>query len=130
MLLFFTMAICQENDEKKYNSHYDTLIVINNLLIDSDKVMVTREQILEADTILVNQKGLNVVSFKFNALSLGNNITLQSDGCRITEEMKNLIVKNKDVSYKFFYIKDIVLYSGSNRQSEPSTKTVKVVFSN
>lgn len=123
------VCIAQNNEESVYNHYTDTLIIIGDLVIDKDKIYINREELLESDTLKVNQRGFLVKSFKVQALALGANITLSSDSGAITTEMKNELLNDK-VKYKFIYIKDLLLQSGDGRTVVPTTTSVKVVFKN
>ncbi len=119
----------QINTEKIYDHKTDTLIVLGEKIVDTYKILINREALLNVDSLSVNQKDLQVVSFSMNALALGQNITLKSMSNVLTAEMKNEIL-NKDVNYKFIYLKNILLESKDGREFYPSTKSIKIVFKN
>jgi len=112
-----------------FNHYSDTLIVMGKMVIDTEKVLIDREDFLSVDTLIINQKGLIISSFKLNALALGQNITLSSNSGIISEDMKN-VVRNEATKYKFIYLKDILLQSRDGRTCYPSTPSIKIVFKN
>ncbi len=115
--------------EKIYDHHKDTLIVLGDLVLDTYKILVKREQVLAVDTLKVNLEGMTVASFKFSALSLGANVSLGSSNGTITEAMKAEIKSNR-IHYKFIYLKDIVLKTEDGRNISPSLESIKITFSN
>ncbi len=129
LILPTSIVYAQSKQAESYDKFYDTLLLMNDILLDKDKILITREQFLEADSFLVNQKGLVVKSFELSALSLGNQVSLRSNGPSITESMRE-VVKSESVSYKFVYIKNIVLSTTDLHKKKPSTQTIKLIFSN
>jgi len=119
----------QDESEMKYDRIKDTLLIINEKLIDEYKVIMDRQELLKCDTLRVNQKGLWISSFKMSAITLGQDITLSSNLPIISNEMKNDII-NGETKYKFIYLKDIILQSHDGRLMTPSTKSIKIIFSN
>ncbi|MFA6401234.1 MAG: hypothetical protein WCX31_06355 [Salinivirgaceae bacterium] len=119
----------QETDDKAFRLTIDTLIVINKTVIDQQKVMMPREDISNTDTLKTNQKGIIVTEFSMNAITLGKEITLHSSSGAITEEMR-IEILNGETKYKFIYLKDIILQSHDGRFMSPSTKSIKIIFSN
>ncbi len=119
----------QELDSKKFHPTLDTLIIIKGTLIDQSKVLMTREIIINTDTLKTNQKGMCVTGFSMNAITLGNEITLQSSSGAITEEMRNEIL-NGNIKYKFIYIKDIILQTKDGQVTSPSMRSIKITFTN
>lgn len=116
-------------EEKIYDHYNDTLIILDQLVLDTYKVLVKREQVLAVDTLKVNQEGLSVSSFTFSALSLGANVSIASNNGIISEAMKAEI-KSGNTHYKFIYIKDIVLKTVDGKTFSPSLKNIKITFSN
>lgn len=132
LLCLFVSGISQKSygqEEKIYDHHKDTLVMLENMVLDTYKVLVKREQVLTVDTLKVNLKGMSVASFNFSALSLGANVSLTSKDGTLTDAMKAEI-KNTRVNYKFIYFKDIVLKTEDGRNISPSLESIKITFSN
>jgi hypothetical protein len=119
----------QIEDLKKYDIFLDTLLIINGKPIDSERVLMTRQEIMNADTFRVNQKGLDIVGFTMTALTLGHSVELTTDKAILSQAMKNEIL-NKHSNFKFIYIKDINLQAKDGRLVAPSLNEIKVIFSN
>ena len=119
----------QDLNKKMYDIFTDTLLIINGKTIDSDRVLMKRQEIIEADTFRVNQKGLTIVSFTMTALTLGHSVELTSDKPILTGAMQNEII-NKQSNYKFIYIKNINLRTKEGKIVSPSINTLKIIFSN
>lgn len=118
-----------QDNEKTFNHYKDTLIIIGEKPIDKHKFFVNREELLENDSLKINQKGLKIISFEMKALALGNSISLTSKSNVLTPSMKQEIIKGK-VKYKFFYLKNIILQNKNGEQLSPSTKDIKIIFKN
>ncbi len=134
ILLFVFLSICdisygQSNSEKIYDHSRDTLIVLGEKIVDTYKILINREALLNIDSLSVNQKDLRVISFSMNALALGQNITLKSTSNVLTTAMKNEIL-NEQTKYKFIYLKNILLQSKDGQDYFPSTRSIKIVFKN
>jgi hypothetical protein len=119
----------QIEDLKKYDIFLDTLLIINGKPIDSERVLMTRQEIMNADTFRVNQKGLDIVGFTMTALTLGHSVELTTDKAILSQAMKSEIL-NKHSNFKFIYIKDINLQAKDGRLVAPSLNEIKVIFSN
>ncbi len=127
--IIWSSLSAQKASEKTYNHLNDTLLVINSTFLDQEKLMLTREQLLNSDTIKINQKGLALDQFTFYAIALGKSITLTTNFPLLSEDMKNEII-NKEINYKIIYLKDIILRAEDGRKLKPSIKTIKIIFSN
>ncbi len=119
----------QDLNTKKYDIFTDTLLVINDKTIDSDRVLMKRQDVIEADTLRINQKGLTIVKFTMSALTLGHSVELSSDKPILTRAMRDEIT-NKQLNYKFIYIKDINLRTKDGKIVFPSINSLKIIFSN
>lgn len=131
-LCFILVANCvlgQKSQIQQYDKFNDTLIVLGEIVIDKNKVYMDREDFLNIDSLVINQKGLQVTGFTMSALALGANVQIKSNTAQIGSEMKD-VVTNEKPKYKFIYLKDILLYSSDGRKSNPSTKSVKIIFNN
>jgi hypothetical protein len=129
-LFVFTYPLfAQKTSEKTYNHLNDTLLIINDFYLDQDKMMLTREQLLNSDTIKINQKGLTVDHFTFYGIGLGKSVSLTTNYPLLSEDMKNEII-NKETNYKIIYLKDIILRADDGRKVTPSIQTIKIIFSN
>jgi hypothetical protein len=131
LLLVFLpfFGIAQQNTIITYDSYNDTLLVLGEIELNKSKLLIEREDFLSTDTLYTNQNGLEVEAFNLQAIALGNNILLNSDGALITSAMKNA-VKNEQYNYKFIYIKDVVLRTSAGKIVKPSINSVKIIFSN
>lgn len=119
----------QEADNPVYDSYNDTLLIIQKKIITQSKLLMPREELLQVDSLKVNQRGLTLVGFTMNAITLGNEVSLKSSSAIITAEMKNEII-NGTIKYKFIYIKDIILQAKDGRKVLPTTKSLKITFTN
>lgn len=133
LLLFCTLSAFSSRavaqDENIYDHYKDTLVMLDGMILDTYKVLLHREQVIAVDTLTVNQKGLQVASFSFSALSLGANVTLKSNNGLISDVMKAEIMNEKTL-YKFIYLKDIVLKSADGQTFSPTLSNIKITFSN
>ncbi len=112
-----------------YDTNTDTLLIINNKVINTEKVLMNRQEFVRSDTFKLNQPELKLVSYKMHAISLGSSQTLFSDKPYLTQEMLSLLL-NGTIKYKFIYLKDIILQSDDGRFVSPSYKFIKVTFTN
>ena len=119
----------QKKSEKNYDLYSDTLLIIGKQVIDKEKIMITREALLECDTIQINQKGLCIDQFTFYAIALGQTVNLTTNKPSFSDEMRNQI-RNNEPNYKIIYLKDIILRSKDGRKVKPSIQTLKITFSN
>ncbi len=122
-----THAQC--DDKKEYDVFNDTLLVISDKNINTERIFMKREEIVNADTFRINQKGLTIVSFTMSAITLGNSVELVTDKPILSTAMRNEIL-NKQWNYKFIYIKNINLQTKDGRTVHPSMRTLKIIFSN
>lgn len=129
LILAIPLFAYNQNNEKTFHHYTDTLIIIGEKLIDKNKFFINREELLENDSLKINQKGLKIISFEMKALALGNSISLTSKSNILTLSMKEKIIKGK-IKYKFFYLKNIILQNKNGEQLNPSTKDIKVIFNN
>ncbi len=128
-VFFITNLFSQDGEGCKYDKFRDTLIVFNNQVINCEKIYIEREKFIEADTLLINQKGLVIDKFNIQAIALGQNIILSSNSNKILKSMKDLVT-NQSTKYKFIYIKDIILRTTDGRLVSPSVNNIKIVFIN
>jgi hypothetical protein len=126
---FYVPLMAQEGNEITYDHITDTLLIINDKVIDQYKVIMNRQELIQADTLKINQKGIWVSSFKMSAITLGQDIILSSNSALFSNEMITEII-NGETKYKFIYLKDIILQSKDGRFMSPSTKSIKIIFSN
>lgn len=116
-------------DTKKYNAISDTLIIINKDTIDSERVLFSRREVMEVDTIRVNQQELFVSSFTMSATTLGHSVELTTNKPYFSQEMHNKILNNQ-LNYKYIYIKNINLQNKDGLKVKPTLNIVKIIFSN
>ena len=119
----------QDEGLKKYDIFLDTLLIINGKPITTERILMTRQEIMNADTFRINQKGLTIVGFTMTALTLGHSVELTTDKTILSQAMKNEIL-NKQSNFKFIYIKDINLQAKDGRLVAPSLNEIKIIFSN
>ncbi|MDA3894095.1 MAG: hypothetical protein PF517_20745 [Salinivirgaceae bacterium] len=123
------MSISQVNETRIYDIFQDTLLIINGKAIDSERILMKRLQVVEADTFEVNQKGIKVLGFTMTAFALGRSIELISQKPIFSKEMKDEIL-NKQTNFKFISIKNINLQTKDGRAVNPSLETIKIIFGN
>jgi hypothetical protein len=70
-----------------------------------------------------------VESFVFSAFALGQKVTLTNNGNVLSEEFGEHLL-NKESIFKFFYLKDIILRTSDGRRVSPSTRNIKITFTN
>jgi hypothetical protein len=130
LLLFILQEVNgQKSSEKNYDPYSDTLLILGEKVIDKEKIMITRETLLNSDTIRINQKGLFIEQFTFYAIALGQTFNLTTNKPLLSDEMRNEI-RNNEPNYKIIYLKDIILRSKDGRKVKPSIQTLKITFSN
>jgi hypothetical protein len=129
MVISLEQLCAQANSEKTYDVFRDTLIIIGNQVINKEKILLTREVLLNSDTIRINQKGLTIGQFSFYAIALGKSVNLTSNQPLLTNEMRNEI-RNNNPNYKIIYLKDIILRTKDGREVKPSVQTLKIIFLN
>ena len=127
-LAVMPLALSAQRVERCYDDS-DTLLVVGGQLVDNDHFMMDRNMLLKNDTIFVNRSGFNVESFVFSAFSLGQKVTVTNAGNVFTEEVMEHLI-NKESIFKFFYLKDIILRTSDGRKVSPSTRTIKITFTN
>lgn len=127
--LVFCVLSAYAQKDVQYDGSRDTLLVVGGSLIDNDKFLLDRKALLENDTVFVNKEGLEVHSFVFSAFSLGQKVTLKNDGNVISGEVKCQLTNN-ETNFKFFYLKDIILRDKVGRECSPTSKTLKITFTN
>lgn len=130
-LFIFVLVVNIHSSIAQNNSAYDlftdTLLIINSKTIDTDRLLMKRHELVDADSIRVNQKGMFVKSFTLTAFALGKSVELVSDQAVLTKAMKDEIL-NEQAKYKFVSLKNIILHTKDGREVQPSTKNVKVIF--
>lgn len=129
LCVFIIGAFSSFAQSSAYDIFSDTLLIINGKTVDKDRVLMDRHELIDADTIRVNQKGLSIKSFTLTAFALGKSVELISDKSVLTGAMKDEIL-NKEAKYKFVSLKNINLQTKDGRVVQPSTKTIKVIFDN
>lgn len=122
-----SLPLCAQNS--RVFTDNDTLLIVGGSLIDDEKFIINRNQLVENDTVFVNKNGLVVESFTVSAFSLGQKINLKNDGNALSDEVKYQLT-NKESIFKFFYLKDIILRTKDGRMASPSTRTIKITFTN
>lgn len=127
-IVMLSMALQAQNTERCYTES-DTLLIVGGQLIDNDHFMIDRNLLLNNDTIIVNRSGLKVESFVFSAFALGQKVTLTNDGNVLSDEFVEHLL-NKESIFKFFYLKDIILRTSDGRKVSPSTRNIKITFTN
>jgi|GEM_PF-7005948 len=123
-----SMTLSAQNTERCYDES-DTLLIVGGQLIDNDHFMIDRNLLLNNDTIFVNKSGLKVDSFVFSAFALGQKVTLTNNGNVLSDEFVEHLL-NKESIFKFFYLKDIILRTSDGRKVSPSTRSIKITFTN
>lgn len=107
----------------------DTFIVINGKTIDSDRILISRKELIEIDSIRVNKDGLIVSGFTITATTLGHSVELTTNKPFFSQEMKNEILNNR-LNYKYIYIKNIHLQSKDSSIFQLSQRALKFIFKN
>ena len=123
-----SMTLQAQNSVRSYTES-DTLLIVGGQLIDSDHFMIDRNALINNDTVFVNMSGLKVESFVFSAFALGQKVTLTNNGNVLSDEFVEHLL-NKESIFKFFYLKDIILRTSDGRKVSPSTRTIKITFTN
>ncbi len=127
-LAFFPTVLFAQNTERYYDDS-DTLLIVGGQIVDSDHFMMDRNLLIKNDTILVNRPGFNVDSFVFSAFALGQKVAVNNQGNVFNDEVIDHLI-NKESIFKFFYLKDIILRTSDGRMVSPSTRTIKITFTN
>lgn len=128
-LLLFAKPLLAQNKTISYDVYNDTLLILCDSVLNSDKVLLNREFLLTCDSLSLNQKGLYIEKFTMSAIALGQSASFNSKGATFTDNMKNELI-NEQKNFKFIYIKNIILRSNDGRELHPSTESVKIVFIN
>ena len=127
-LAVFPTVLFAQNTERYYDDS-DTLLIVGGQIVDSDHFMMDRNLLIKNDTILVNRPGFNVDSFVFSAFALGQKVAVNNQGNVFNDEVIDHLI-NKESIFKFFYLKDIILRTSDGRKVSPSTRTIKITFTN
>ncbi len=127
-LAVFPTVLFAQNIERYYDDS-DTLLIVGGQIVDSDHFMMDRNLLIKNDTILVNRPGFNVDSFVFSAFALGQKVAVNNQGNVFNDEVIDHLI-NKESIFKFFYLKDIILRTSDGRMVSPSTRTIKITFTN
>lgn len=128
IIVMSSVALSAQTTDRCYDDS-DTLLIVGGQLIDSDHFMIDRNLLLKNDTVLVNLAGAKVESFVFSAFALGQKVTLTNTGNVFSEEFAEQLL-NKESIFKFFYLKDIILRTSDGRKVSPSTRNIKITFTN
>ncbi|MBR5643366.1 MAG: hypothetical protein IKW77_04205 [Salinivirgaceae bacterium] len=128
IIVMSSVALSAQNTDRCYDES-DTLLIVGGQLIDSDHFMIDRNLLLKNDTVFVNLAGAKVESFVFSAFALGQKVTQTNTGNVFSEEFVEQLL-NKESIFKFFYLKDIILRTNDGRKVSPSTRTIKITFTN
>lgn len=128
-LIWTGTSFGQQKDYKEYDVFLDTLLLINGKTINTERILMNRKEVVEADTFKINQKGLVLKSFTIQAITLGHSVELTTDKPIFSGAMKNEIL-NKQSNFKFIYIKDINLQTSDGRTVKPSLEVIKIIFNN
>ncbi len=127
-LAVFPTVLFAQNIERYYDDS-DTLLIVGGQIVDSDHFMMDRNLLIKNDTILVNRPGFNVDSFVFSAFALGQKVAVNNQGNVFNDEVIDHLI-NKESIFKFFYLKDIILRTSDGRKVSPSTRNIKITFTN
>ena len=128
VLMMFTTVAMAQRTERCYDDS-DTLLSVGGVLINNSNYMIDRTKLQKNDTVFVNISGLTVESFNVSAFTLGQKIAIANTGNVFNDEVMEQLINNESI-FKFFYLKDIILRSADGRKFSPSTRTIKITFSN
>lgn len=128
VLMMFTTVAMAQRTERCYDDS-DTLLIVGGVLINNSNYMIDRTKLQKNDTVFVNISGLTVESFNVSAFTLGQKIAIANTGNVFNDEVMEQLINNESI-FKFFYLKDIILRSADGRKFSPSTRTIKITFSN
>ena len=127
-LLLLSLATFAQRPDDCYDDS-DTLLIVGGSLINSSNFMFDRAKLLACDTVFVNTAGLTVESFTVSAFALGQKLSVSNTGNVLAEDVLEQLT-NKESIFKFFYLKDIILRSADGRRFPPTTRTIKITFTN
>ena len=128
VLMMLTIVATAQRTERCYDDS-DTLLIVGGALINNSNYMIDRTKLQKNDTVFVNISGLTVESFNVSAFTLGQKIAIANTGNVFNDEVMEQLINNESI-FKFFYLKDIILRSADGRKFSPSTRTIKITFSN
>lgn len=128
VLMMLTTVATAQRTERCYDDS-DTLLIVGGALINNSNYMIDRTKLQKNDTVFVNISGLTVESFNVSAFTLGKKIAIANTGNVFNDEVMEQLINNESI-FKFFYLKDIILRSADGRKFSPSTRTIKITFSN
>ena len=128
VLMMLTTVATAQRTERCYDDS-DTLLIVGGALINNSNYMINRTKLQKNDTVFVNISGLTVESFNVSAFTLGQKIAIANTGNVFNDEVMEQLINNESI-FKFFYLKDIILRSADGRKFSPSTRTIKITFSN
>lgn len=128
VLMFMATVAAAQRTERCYDDS-DTLLIVGGQLINSDNYMIDRTRLQKCDSIAVNISGLRVESFNVSAFTLGQKVAITNSGDVFNDEVMASLINNESI-FKFFYIKDIILRTSDGRKVSPSTRTIKITFTN
>ncbi len=127
-ILMLPMLSAAQSCDVVYNDA-DTLLYVGGQLINTEKYLLNRDNLRKKDTVLVNKPGMYVEQFTVSAFALGTKITMSNIGNILSDEVLDVLTNN-ELNFKFFYLKDIILRANDGRRCVPSTRTIKITFSN
>ncbi len=128
VLIFISLATFAQRPDDCYDDS-DTLLIVGGSLINSNNFMFDRTKLLANDTLFVNTPGLTVESFTVSAFALGQKLSETNTGNVLSETVLEQLT-NKESIFKFFYVKDIILRGADGRRFSPTTRTIKITFTN
>ncbi|MBO7496467.1 MAG: hypothetical protein J6T98_07925 [Salinivirgaceae bacterium] len=128
VMVLLSLTAAAQRPEECYDDS-DTLLIVGGSLINSSNYMIDRSKLLANDTVFVNMPGLTVENFTVSAFALGQKLSVTNAGNVLSEDVLEQLT-NKESIFKFFYLKDVILRTADGRKFAPSTKTIKITFTN
>ena len=133
LFVFIALALntfCQDIDKNDaIDCDRDTLLVIGDHKLCEYSNYIDRSVFLNAETITINQEGLEIASYNVTSFTLGNSINLSIRSEKITDELKKTIA-SEQVRYKYINLTNILLYDNQNNLIKPTLQNLKIIFIN
>ena len=127
-LMLVSTIVAAQRTEHCYDDS-DTLLIVGGALINSNNYMIDRTKLQKNDSVFVNRPGFVVESFKVSAFTLGQKVAITNTGNVFNDEVMEQLINNESI-FKFFYLKDIILRTNDGRKVSPSTRSIKITFTN
>lgn len=127
VLLIFTPLAWAQGTSVHVKQGSDTIVLLNNIALNEESLHISRNVLLEADSLTTNIDSLNIMQYKVRALTLGMADSVFVEGAQVVSGIKKMIV-NEQYPYKFIYMEDIILINNKGEVFLVQPNKIKLIF--